>query len=89
MAGQLDRKELHRLARLGAEARLIALEQERADILRNFPGLAGASKAASRAGGRAAAPRRRRQSRMSAAARKAVSVRMKKYWAERRKGKNA
>ena len=90
MAGQLDRKELHRLARLGAEARLIALEQERADILRNFPGLAGAAKAAPRAGrGRSAAPRRRRQGRMSAAARKAVSVRMKKYWAERRKGKNA
>jgi hypothetical protein len=91
MAGQLDRKELHRLARLGAEARLIALEQERADILRSFPDLGSASKASTRAGrGRAAAPRRRRrQSRMSAAARKAVSVRMKKYWADRRKGKNA
>jgi hypothetical protein len=29
----------------------------------------------------------RRRSRMSAAARKAVSERMKKYWAERRKAK--
>jgi hypothetical protein len=91
MAGQLGRKELHRLARLGAEARLIALEQERADILRSFPDLGRASKASPSAGrGRAAGPqRRRRQSRMSAAARKAVSLRMKKYWAERRKGKNA
>jgi hypothetical protein len=31
------------------------------------------------------APRRRRRSKMSAAQKKAVSVRMKTYWAERRK----
>ena len=88
MAGQLDRKELYRLARLGAEARLTALDQERAEILRNFPGLAGGSAGTTRGRSAAAAPRRRK-SRMSAAARKAVSVRMKKYWANRRKAKNA
>jgi hypothetical protein len=32
-----------------------------------------------------AAPRRRRRSKMTAAQRKAVGERMKKYWAERRK----
>jgi hypothetical protein len=32
-------------------------------------------------------PRRRRRPRMSAAMRKAVSVRMKKYWAARRKAR--
>jgi hypothetical protein len=83
MAGTIDRQELFRLARLGAEARLRALEDERAQILRTFPGL--------RAGGAQVASvtpvRRRRQ--MSAAERKSVSARMKKYWAERRKANAA
>jgi hypothetical protein len=79
----LDRQELYRLARLGAEARLRALEIERTQILRSFPGLkAGTTQARSGAAGSVPA-RRRRQ--MSAAERKSVSVRMKKYWAERRK----
>ena len=79
----LDRQELFRLARLGAEARLRALEIERTQILRSFPGLkAGATAAPSGAAG-AGPARRRRQ--MSAAERRSVSVRMKKYWAERRK----
>ena len=44
----LDRQELFRLARLGAEARLRALEMERTQILRSFPGLkAGATAAPS------------------------------------------
>ena len=38
MAMTLDRKELLRLARLGAEARLEALDREREAILRSFPG---------------------------------------------------
>jgi len=80
MAANMDRTELIRLARLGAEARLVALERERAEILRNFPEL----KNGRAVRGVAAAPRRRR-SHMSAAARKAVSIRMKKYWASRRK----
>ena len=85
MSANMDRTELVRLARLGAEARLIALEREREGILRNFPELKNGRKASGQA-----APRRRR-SYMSAAARKAVSIRMKKYWASRRKaqGKGA
>ena len=79
-----DRQELYRLARLGAEARLRALEVERALILRSFPGLkAGSTQAAPTGAGSAAPARRRRQ--MSAAERQSVSVRMKKYWAERRR----
>jgi hypothetical protein len=80
----LDRQELYRLARLGAEARLRALEVERTQILRSFPGLkAGATPSAQSAAAGSAPVRRRRQ--MSAAERKSVSARMKKYWAERRK----
>ena len=88
MAVTLDRGEMLRLARLGAEARLQALEQERQQILRSFPGL--------RAGGTApstgqSAPGSSSHGRkpMSAAARKEVSARMKKYWAERRAAKKA
>jgi len=79
----LDRQELYRLARLGAEARLRALEVERVQILRSFPGLKAGTTAASSGAASAAPARRRRQ--MSAAERRSVSVRMKKYWAERRK----
>ena len=81
MATTLDRQEMYRLARLGAEARLRTLELERAQIMRSFPGLKAQS---GDNGASAPAPVRRRR-RMSAAERKSVSARMKKYWAERRK----
>jgi len=87
----LSRDELRRLARLGAKSRLEELRREEAAIRRAFPELfrgggrgAAADDAPARAGGRR---RRRRRSRMSPAARKAVSERMKKYWASRRKSK--
>ena len=79
----LNRNDLKHLARLGAKARLEELRQEEAAIRRAFPDLFSKSAAAS-----ASTSGRRRRSRMSAAARKAVSDRMKKYWAERRKTKN-
>jgi hypothetical protein len=84
----LSRDELQRLARLGAKSRLEELQREEAAIRRAFPDLFGRGR-----GRRAAAPvaaggpRRRRG--MSAAARKAVSIRMRKYWADRRKAKAA
>jgi hypothetical protein len=83
MAVTMDRQELYRLARLGAESRLRALEVERAHILRSFPGLKAGSAQSAPAGTSEVAVRRRRQ--MSVAERKSVSARMKKYWAERRK----
>jgi hypothetical protein len=76
----MDRTELHRLAHLGASARLHELEREREAIIRAFPDLRGASPASA-----APTQARRRAFRMSAAQRRAVSARMKKYWAERRK----
>ena len=78
----MDQQELQRLARLGAAARLAELQRERAALLRLFPGL----RAADGADSGASAPRRRG---MSAAARKAVSLRMTRYWAARRKAKAA
>ncbi|MEO7272813.1 MAG: hypothetical protein ABIX28_18735 [Vicinamibacterales bacterium] len=88
MAATLDRQEMYRLARMGAESRLRALEEERGQILRSFPGLkaGGSASAPSQGASTAAGPVRRRRQ-MSAAERKSVSARMKKYWAERRKAK--
>ena len=72
--------DLKEYARRGAQARVAELTQELAAIYRAFPGLrrGGASKAS------AAGPVRRRKP-MSAAQKKEVSRRMKKYWAARRK----
>jgi hypothetical protein len=84
---ELNREEMRRLARLGAQARLVELKREEAIIRRAFPEL---FRAGTRplTGAKANADRGpRRRSRMSPAARKAVSERMKKYWAERRKAK--
>jgi hypothetical protein len=78
-------EQLRAMAKAGAEEALKRLRAEIIAIERTFPELA--------------LPRRRRQLRravantrtqtrtMSTAARKAVSERMKKYWAERRKAK--
>lgn len=77
-------------ARRGAEARWNELQAEVASLVRAFPHLKTLSRSAQRAIGTAArdvadtmAPRRKR-SKMTAAQKRAVSVRMKKYWAERR-----
>jgi hypothetical protein len=81
----MKQDELRRLARMGAAARLAELERERAALLRDFPGLRTTSgTAAVQRDGRS---RKRRV--MSAANRRAVSIRMKKYWAARRKAKAA
>ena len=79
----LNAEQLRRLARLGAIARLEQLKQEEAAIRAEFPELFGRGR---RAVADVATPGRRRR-RMSSAARKAVSIRMRKYWAERRKAK--
>jgi hypothetical protein len=80
----LNQEQLRRLARLGAVARLEQLREEEAAIRAEFPELFGGRRgggAGAKDGGR---PRRRRPA-MSAAQRKEVSERMRKYWAERRK----
>ena len=71
-------------ARAGAQARLAELAAEIQAIRRAFPGLDGASERRSIIAADGDGQRQIRR-RMSAAQRKAVSTRMKKYWASRRK----
>ena len=99
MAEQLSRVELLRLARLGAASRLAELRQEIASLETLVGGAAPTRKgrrrkrkaakapSASSATKAAAAPARKQSAAWSAAARKAVSLRMKKYWAARRQAK--
>jgi uncharacterized protein (UPF0335 family) len=78
----LNQDQLRRLARLGAVARLEQLREEEAAIRAEFPELFGGR----RGSGDGKNPgRKRRRKAMSAAQRKEVSERMRKYWAERRK----
>ncbi|HEX7485972.1 MAG TPA: hypothetical protein VF332_07455 [Vicinamibacterales bacterium] len=91
MASELSKDELKRLARLGAQARLQQIEEERRSILRAFPGLAAAiarQKPAETTAGTPAAEapkkKRRKRRKMTAAEKKAASERMKKVWAARR-----
>lgn len=89
--------DLKKLARMGAATRLAELEREIAALKRAFPGLRVVSAdvieapmseaAAAERMARKAASRRRRKP-MTSAERKAVSERMKKYWAERRRQKD-
>jgi hypothetical protein len=80
---ELGAERLRELARLGAEVTLRQLRAEIVAIERAFPELKLASK---RRQVRTALRQARASTRtMSAAARRAVSERMKRYWAERRK----
>ena len=81
----LSAERLRELARSGAETVLNQLRAEIIAIERTFPELALAGKR--RAVSRAIQKARRRVRAMTEAERKAVSDRMKKYWAERRKAK--
>jgi hypothetical protein len=72
--------DINSLAKLGAQARLTELQTEAERILRAFPDLLNRRPAA---GSEVTSPRRGRK-RMTAAERRSVSVRMKKYWAQRR-----
>jgi hypothetical protein len=82
----LSQDQLRRLARLGAVARLEQLREEEAAIRAEFPELFGGRRGNSKAAAQDTGTRkRRRRAAMSAAQRKEVSERMRKYWAERRK----
>ena len=93
MAEQLSRVELLRLARLGAASRLAELRREIASLETLVGGGAPAGKSRRRKRkARAsiatkAAAARKQSAAWSAAARKAVSLRMKRYWAARRQAK--
>jgi hypothetical protein len=81
----LSKEQLTNLARAGADATLKRLRAEIIAIERAFPELR--LRQGRQAVRRAAGTARERTWRMSAAARKAVSERMKRYWAERRKAR--
>lgn len=84
-SGGLTAERLRDLARSGAENMLKQLRAEIIAIERTFPELAIPEKR--RAVREALQKVRRRVRTMTAAERKAVSERMRKYWAERRKAK--
>ena len=94
MAKELSKDVLNRLARLGAQARLTELEEERREILRAFPGLAGGRKRGSAQEtqpGEEEAPAKKpaRKRKVSPAARKAASERMKQYWINKRQAESS
>jgi hypothetical protein len=82
-ASSLSPERLRELARTGAEVALKRLRAEIVAIERTFPELALPKRR--RALRRTVQQAANRTSRMSDAARKAVSARMKRYWAERKK----
>jgi hypothetical protein len=87
-----DSDDLRRYAVVGAEQRLLEIAQEAANIFRTFPelrerGFMQESRAEAQQRQPEARTRQRRRRQMSAAERRSVSLRMKKYWAERRKRK--
>jgi hypothetical protein len=83
----LSVEQLKNLARKGAEAALKQLRVEIVAIERTFPELR--LRAGRRTVRRSLRTARKRTRQMSAAARKAVSERMKRYWAERRKARTS
>ena len=80
--------DLKAYARRGAEARVAELNEELQAIHRAFPDLRDGRKGRSPDRISTSPVRRRRRKAMSAAQKRAVSARMKKYWADRRKAKN-
>jgi hypothetical protein len=95
---ELTREQLHELARLGAQARLAQLDMETSAIRAAYPDLIGPARRRGRRASVKAAPsaaptvqepraKPKKRYTMSAAQKKAVSERMRKYWAERRKAK--
>lgn len=79
----LSIERLREMARAGAEAALKQLRAEVIAIERTFPELALPRRR--RAVRRSLKKARTRTRQMSAAARKAISARMTRYWAERKK----
>jgi hypothetical protein len=85
ITNRLSAAKFRELARAGAEQAVKQLRAEIIAIERTFPELKLPQ--ARRAVRRSVNEASRRTRRMSTAARKAVSARMKRYWAERRKAK--
>ena len=80
----MNNVQLHDLARVGAQARLAALDTEREQLLKMFPDL----RAQAHPTNGSAPPAARTRNGMSAAGRKAHGERMRAYWANRRTEKH-
>ena len=82
----MTREQLHAFARAGASLRIKELQEELAAILKTFPELKTDSgrRAAAVAAEPAPKAASARSRKWSPADRKAVSARMKKYWASRK-----
>jgi hypothetical protein len=76
--------QLHDLARIGAIARLRELDEEAAGLRQMFRGLKKTQGTAPESAAPASPLKPRKRKKMSPAARKAVGVRMKLYWAKKR-----
>ena len=79
----MNNVQLQDLARIGAQARLAALDTEREQLLRRFPDLRVRQQPTAR-GHSSAQPVARKRRGMSPAARKAHGERMRAFWANRR-----
>jgi hypothetical protein len=82
---------LRAYARSGAEARVAELKAELREIFRMFPDLETGRRGGQPRDAQSAspAPAKRRRRTMTPEQRNAVSVRMAKYWAQRRAAKGA
>ena len=90
-SGMATNDFLRRMARLGAMRRIEELRAEANEILSQFPELGRATptarpQASAPAASSGDGSRKRRRRKMTAAQRKAVGERMKKYWEKRRAG---
>jgi hypothetical protein len=84
----LSRQELRQLAITGAQAKIQELDAQRMTLLQEFPELDSSRGSATVRHATARGRRRRRirrTRRFTAAQRRAISLRMKRLWAERRK----
>jgi hypothetical protein len=81
--------DLKEYARRGAEARIAEVTAELEEIYVAFPDLRKNNRVAAAPIAEVSEPRRRRRLSMTPAQKRAVSVRMKKYWADRRKAVDA
>ena len=85
MLSELSRDQLSYLTRIGARIRLAEIKQERAALIAIVNGSASAARPTrTTAASTEPVRHRRRRAKWTAAQRKAVSERMRKYWAGRR-----
>ena len=90
MAKSLSQQTVRAFALIGARARLESLQAEIDALRASFPELvsrAGGTAACRAKSGRRPRRKRRRRRKMTAEQKQAVSDRMRKYWASRRKDK--